>query len=106
MQVAVLVKNFIVKIFNCTMTQFTTPIYTYLWFIIPQLLHGLSSLLASMTVFEIICAQAPHTTQGLHIGVWHATFSIYLVVEWLIYEGVKGFLILVSLALFSCVSSR
>ena len=91
---------------------------TYLWFIIPQLLNGLSSLLVSMTVFEFICAQAPRTTQGLLIGLWYATFSIrYLAVgildnliierrSWLICEGVKWFLILVSLALFSCVSRR
>ena len=91
---------------------------TYLWFIIPQLLNGLSSLLVSMTVFEFISAQAPRTTQGLFIGLWYATFSIrYLVVgildnliterrSWLIYEGVKGFLILVSLVLFSCMSRR
>ena len=91
---------------------------TYLWFIIPQLLNGLSSLFVSMTVFEFICAQAPRTTQGLLIGLWYATFSIrFLVVgildnliierrSWLIYEGVKGFLILVSLVLFSCVSIR
>ena len=91
---------------------------TYLWFIIPQFLNGLSSLLVSMTVFEFICAQAPCTTQGLLIGLWYATFSIrYLVVgildnliierrSWLICEGVKGFLILVSLVLFSCVSRR
>ena len=46
---------------------------TYLWFIIPQLLNGLSSLLVSMTVFEFICAQAPRTTQGLLIGLWYAT---------------------------------
>ena len=89
---------------------------TYLWFIIPQLLNGLSSLLVSMTVFEFICAQAPRTTQGLLIGLWYATFSIrYLLVDlvdtliiektsWLIFEGVKVFLILVSLVLFSCVS--
>ena len=89
---------------------------TYLWFIIPQLFNGLSSLLVSMTVFEFISAQAPRTTQGLLIGVWYATFSIrYLVVgilnnviiekrSWLICEGVKGFMILVSLVLFSCVS--
>ena len=91
---------------------------TYLWFIIPQLLNGLSSLLVSMTVFEFICAQAPRTTQGLFIGLWYATFSIrYLLVDlvdtflieknsWLIFEGVKVFLILVSLVLFSCVSRR
>ena len=89
---------------------------TYLWFIIPQLLNGLSSLFVSMTVFEFICAQAPRTTQGLLIGLWYATFSIrYLVVglldsyiterrSWLIYEGAKGFLILVSLLLFTYVS--
>ena len=91
---------------------------TYLWFIIPQLLNGLSSLLVSMTMFEFICAQAPRNTQGLLIGLWYATFSIrYLFVgmfdtfiqedtDWLICEGVKGFLILVSLALFSSVSRR
>ena len=99
--------------------QYNDPVdNTYLWFIIPQLLNGLSSLLVSMTVFEFISAQAPRTTQALLIGLWYATFSIrYLVVgildnvfierrSWLIYEGVKGFLILVSLVLFSCVSRR
>ena len=91
---------------------------SYLWFIIPQLLNGFSSLFVSMTAFEFICAQAPRTTQGLLIGLWYATFSIrYLVVgildnliierrSWLICEGVKWFLILVSLVLFSCVSRR
>ena len=99
--------------------QYNDPVdNTYLWFIIPQLFNGLSSLLVSLTAFEFICAQAPRTTQGLLIGLWYATFSIrYLTVgildnfiierrSWLIYEGVKGFLILVSLVLFSCVSRR
>ena len=91
---------------------------TYLWFIIPQILNGLSSLLVCMTVFEFICAQAPRTTQRLFIGLWYATFSIrYLLVglvdaflfektPWLTFEGVKAFLILMSLVLFSCVSRR
>ena len=82
------------------------------------MVYGLSSLLVSMTVFEFICAQAPRTTQGLLIGLWYATFSIrYLAVgildnliterrSWLIYEGMKGFLILVSLVLFWCVFRR
>ena len=108
---------FAVNVWQCH--QYNDPVdSTYLWFIIPQLLNGLSSLLVSMTVFEFICAQAPRTTQGLLIGLWYATFSIrYLIVSitdsliierrsWLIYEGVKGFLILVSLVLFSCVSRR
>ena len=89
---------------------------TYLWFIVPQLLNGFSSLLVSMSVLEFICAQAPRTTQGLLIGLWYASFSIKCLVvgvpdtfilkksSWLIFEGVKGFLILVSLVLFSCVS--
>ena len=97
--------------------QYNDPVDNiYLWLVIPQLLNGLSSLLVSMTVFEFISAQAPRTTQGLLIGLWYATFSIrYLVVgildiliverrSWLVCEGVKGFLILVSLVLFSCVS--
>ena len=108
--------GFIYNGFDCH--QYNDPVdNTYLWFIIPQLLNGLSSMLVSMTVFEFISAQAPHTTQGLLIGLWYATFSIrYLVVgildnaiierrSWLICEGVKGFLILVSFVLFSCVSS-
>ena len=103
--------------FSCDLTD--NPVdNTYLWFIIPQLLNGLSSLLVSMTVLEFICAQAPRTTQGLLIGLWYATFSIrYLLVglvdtlliektSWLIFEGVKVFLILVSLVLFSSVSRR
>ena len=63
--------------------QYNDPVdNTYLWFIIPQLLNGFSSLLVSMTVFEFISAQAPRTTQGLLIGLWYATFSIrYLVVD-------------------------
>ena len=98
--------------------QYNDPVdNTYLWFIIPQLLNGLSSLLVSMTVFEFISAQAPRTTQGLLIGLWYATFSIRYIVgildnliverrSWLIYEGVKGLFILLSLVLFSCVSRR
>ena len=105
--------------FNTSCATTDNPVdNTYLWFIIPQLLNGLSSLFVSMIMFEFICAQAPRTTQGLLIGLWYATFSIrYLVVDlvdvflfeknsWLIFEGVKVFLILVSLLLFSCVSRR
>ena len=111
--------EFIFSLNSLDCQQYNDPVNnTYLWFIIPQLLNGLSCLLVSMTVFEFISAQAPRTTQGLLIGVWYVTFSIrYLVVgilnnaiierrSWLIYEGVKGFLILVSLVLFSCVSRR
>ena len=109
--------NIRLRPFNTSCETTDNPVdNTYLWFIIPQLLNGLSSLLVSMTVFEFICAQAPRTTQGLLIGLWYATFSIrYLLVglvdaflfnktSWLIFEGVKVFLILVSLVLFSCVS--
>ena len=111
--------KFCIKLRMHSFNQTDNPIdNTYLWFIIPQLLNGLSSLLVFLTVFEFICAQAPRTTQGLFIGLWYATFSIrYLVVgildkyiterrSWLICEGVKGFLVLMSLVLFSCVSRR
>ena len=40
---------------NSTVTQLDN---IYLWFVIPQLFNGLSSLLISMTVFEFICAVA------------------------------------------------
>ena len=105
------------ELFNISCEITDNPVdNTYLWFIIPQLLNGLSSLLVSMAMFEFICAQAPRTTQGLLIGLWYATFCIrYLLVDlvdvflfdktfWSIFEGVKVFLILVSLVLFSCVS--
>ena len=111
--------NFIEHLEMWKCQQYNDPVdNTYLWFIIPQLLNGISSLLVSMTVFEFICAQAPRTTQGLLIGLWYATFSIrYLAVSildnliterrsWLICEGVKLFLILVSLVLFWCASRR
>ena len=111
--------KFIFALSSLDCQQYNDPVdNTYLLFIIPQLLNGLSSLFVCMTVFEFISAQAPRTTQALLIGLWYATFSIrYLVVgildnvfierrSWLIYEGVKGFLILVSLVLFSCVSRR
>ena len=50
-------------LFNLSSETTDDPVdNTYLWFIIPQLLNGLSSLLVSMTVFEFICAQAPRTT--------------------------------------------
>ena len=108
---------------DCLINQVGTSIpfpvdNTYLWLIIPQLINSVSFLLVSMTAFEFICAQAPRTTQGLLIGIWYATFSIkYLVVgildnfiferrSWLICEGMKVFLILVSLVLFSYVSRR
>ena len=111
--------KFCLKLRTGSFNQTDDPVdNTYLWFIIPQLLNGLSSLLVFLTVLEFICAQAPRTSQGLFIGLWYATFSIsYLVVgildkyiiemrSWLTCEGVKGFLILVSLVLFSCVSRR
>ena len=43
---------------------------TYLWFIIPQLLNGLSSLLVSMTVFEfILCPGSSHYPGTAHWSV-------------------------------------
>ena len=44
---------------NHSCQQYSDPVDNiYLWFVIPQLFNGLSSLLISMTVFEFICAVA------------------------------------------------
>ena len=62
---------------NVTCKPTNDPIdNTYLLFIIPQLLNGVSSLLVFMTALEFICAQAPRSIQGLLVGVWYAT-SVY-----------------------------
>ena len=90
--------------------------YQFYLLAIPQVMRGLSSLLVFMTVLEFICAQSPHVMKGLLIGIWYSMFSIqYLGVysintffirssddnQWNIYNGIKGFCIFSSLALFS-----
>ena len=87
--------------------------HTFLWLIVPQILNGLAQLLVHMTTLEFICAQAPHTMQGLLIGLWYAIFSIqYLVLStidhslksqlsMLVYQAVRCFLVMVSLVKIS-----
>ena len=49
----------------------------FVWLIaIPQALNGLAHVLVFMTVLEFIFAQAPHSMQGLLIGLWYALQSI------------------------------
>ena len=102
---------------NCTMIH--DPVdNSFLWLMVPQVLHGLAQVLTNMTVLEFICAQAPRTMQGLLIGLWYAMFSIrYLPMGLLditfqtsqyfyIYQGVRALIVLVSLVLFSFVAQR
>ena len=71
-----------------------------------------------MTMLEFICAQAPQTVKGLLIGIWYAMLSIQYIginsvnfalegsinsEELCIYGGVKGFIIFISLLLYSLV---
>ena len=89
---------------------------TFLLLIVPQVLNGLAQLLVHMTTLESICAQAPRTLQGLHIGLWYAIFSIrYLLMStldhiftsslgMLIYQAVRTSLVLLSMILYLCVS--
>ena len=44
--------------------------------ILPRVFNGLAQVLVNMTVLEFLCAQAPHSLQGLLIGLWYAMFSI------------------------------
>ena len=44
--------------------------------VIPPALNGLAHVLVFMTVLEFIFAQAPHSMQGLLIGLWYALQSI------------------------------
>ena len=84
--------------------QYFDPVdNTYLWFVIPQLLNGLSSLLVSMTVSlsSFLCPGSSHYPGAARLVCRYATFSIrFLVVgildnliierrSWLIYEGVR-----------------
>ena len=69
-----------------------------------------------MTTLEFICAQSPHTIQGLLIGLWYSMFMIRYILmtslnrafpSWpgiLIYQAMRCGLILVSLLLYLCVS--
>ena len=45
----------------------------FIWMIIPQVLGGLSYMLAFMTALEFLCAQSPRTMQGMLIGFWYSS---------------------------------
>ena len=95
--------------------QNNTP---FILLLIPYLLQGLSFLLVFMTALEFICAQAPLRLKGLLIGIWYALLAInYLLIEsselytitrinWVIFNSVKTFLILISLIVYMFVAKR
>ena len=90
----------------------------FLWILIPQLIRSVAYLLVFTTALEFICAQAPLRMKGLLIGFWYATFALqYLAtytpdekiesyIMWIIFHGVRAFLILVSLIMYCCVAKR
>ena len=96
--------------------QITFTIVTKI--ILSLLFQGFSHLLVFMTALEFICAQAPLRLKGLLIGVWYAFFAAnYILVEipeifvksdltWKIFHSVKGFLIVLTLMMYLCVSKR
>ena len=97
-------------------------VFLFVWLIIiPQALNGLAHVLVFMTVLEFIFAQAPHSMQGLLIGLWYALQSINVgitVVEINIfgdvssaachweYYVVKTVLVFLSVVLFICSSRK
>ena len=94
---------------------------SYLFYLqaLPMAIRAFSLILVSMTVLEFLCAQAPHRVKGLLIGIWYSLLSIQFVGintiktsliaadstnQWIIYCGIKGFSIFISLLLYSKVS--
>ena len=84
--------------------------------VIIMILYGLSYVLVFTTVLEFICAQSPNETKGLLVGVWYSMLSIRIAVmntietqvimdtiQWNVYHGIKGFLMFLSLTVFSLV---
>ena len=88
------------------------------WLALPQLLNGVAHLLVFMTALEFICAQAPRSSQGLLIGLWHTGYSVRLLVvgildnfltsefQWYVYQGVKTGLVFLFTAMFWWISTR
>ena len=84
---------------------------------IPLILNGVIYLLVFVTTVEFICAQSPNAMKGLLIGVWYSMLFIkYSVVNnldihpitlhmdnWIVYHGIKGLCIFVSIVSFSLV---
>ena len=89
----------------------------FVWLIlIPQVLNGLAHVLVFMTVLEFIFAQAPHSMQGLLIGLWYALQSINVGISVVGYVScaafhweyyvVKTVLVFLSIVLFVCALQK
>ncbi len=66
----------------------------YRWLVIPNVLSGLAYIVTGLSLFEFVCAQAPHAMKGFLLGV---IFSMYGV------ASAIGFLILLAFYLsFNC----
>ena len=90
----------------------------FFWLLIPIITRTLAYHLVFMTALEFVSAQSPLTTKGLLISIWYALSSqryliqaaaaVYIDKEevWLIFQGVKVSLMLLSLLVYCCVAKR
>ena len=90
----------------------------FLWSLLPGFTRIVAYHLVFMTALEFISAQAPLKMKGILISFWYAlscqqyfiqaAVFVYINKErvWLIFHGVKVFVILISLFLYCCVAKR
>ena len=118
------IKNFKIASFlhdnSSCFTQFfvayDSPLPSFYWLAVPQVLNGLSHMLVFLTTLEFILAQAPRTMQSFLIGLWYAmqiiNFAISMVgytscaaFHWQ-YYATKTLLVFLSFILFVVVACK
>ena len=86
----------------------------YLTIIPSFLLQGLGYMIVFLSMLEFICAQAPNAMKGTLVGIWYSMlfikyavvssldtrFSLFDLIPWNINNGIKGFLVFVSINAF------
>ena len=92
--------------------------HLFLYTFIPIVIRTIAYHLVFMTALEFISAQAPLQMKGSLITLWYASsalrffiqtanvFFIYQERVWLIFNGVKASLMLLSILLYCCVAKR
>ena len=90
----------------------------FLWSLVSGFIRIIAYHLVFMTALEFISAQAPLKMKGIIISFWYALSAqrylvqavivVYINKEkvWLIFHGVKVFVILISLFLYCCLAKR
>ena len=92
--------------------------HLFLYAFIPIIIRTIAYHLVFMTALEFISAQAPLKMKGSLITLWYAlsalrffiqTVNVFYIYEdrtWLIFNGVKASLMLLSILLYCCVAKR